>query len=294
MVRTFPSLNVAVGSVVAMALACSPSVVATPSAPIAAPSASSAQQQLLPIHYRVETRGEPGGEKLSVLADRAGSTFRVFAGEFTCCLSIMVEGDLDGDGLADALIEEGTGGAAGKFIYFFAPGTLSDGFSVQELGYGAGEVETWRGRSSLLLYTDNEGVNTDRPEQGTRRFAFERGRAVVVEEKHAVEVKAVVDLRSEQFDASYDRDEEKALRFDLDGDGKQDEVIGRLWFRWGRFHWRVRFGDGRVTEEDDSSVCKRLGVLPEKTAGHNDLVCDFDTRFRWNGHAYEAVVPKVR
>lgn len=248
----------------------------------------------LSIHYRVEARGEPGGEKLSVLADRGGSSFKVFAGEFTCCLSILVEGDLDGDGLTDALIEEGTGGAAGKSVYFFAPGTMSDGFLVQELGYGSAEVETWRGRPSLVLSTDNEGVNTDRPEEGTLRFAFEHGRATVVEQEHAVEIKALADLRSEQFDAVDARDEERSLSFDLDSDGKQDEVIGRLWFRWGRFHWRVRFGDGRVTEEDDSSLCKRLGVLPEKTAGYHDLVCDFDTRFRWNGRAYALAAARPR
>jgi hypothetical protein len=249
-----------------------------------------------PIRYRVVSQGGPGSETFSVLAKRNGSTFKVEGARFNCCLSVLTQKDLDGDGLIDAILEEGTGGtgAYGDPMYYFVAGTMGDVFLAQEVGNGEGKLAPWHGKSSLVLDTDNEGVNTDRPERGILRFAFENGHAVLVEEKHAVEIKALADLRSEQFDAVSNQDEEKSLFFDLDGDGKKDELVGRLWFRWGRFYWRVRFGDGRTTEEDDSSTCKRLGVLAQKTQGHHELVCDFDTRFRWNGIAYEAVSKKAR
>ena len=36
-----------------------------------------------------------------------------------------------------------------------------------------------------------------------------------------------------------------------------------------------------------STGCKRIGILKSKTKGMSDIVCDYDTIFRWNGKKYE-------
>ncbi len=207
------------------------------------------------------------------------------------CLSVFLENDLDGDGLTDALIESGGCSSYVQPTYFFVAGTMGARFAAQKVETGLGfTVETWRGRQTAVLESNNEGVNQDRPESVTRRFVFERGRAVMVDEQRAVEVVALANLRSEEFDYSKP-DQEKVLRFDLDGDGKKDVLAGTLWSRWGRIFWHVRFADGRVSG-GGTSGCKRLGVLAEKTMGYRDLVCDFDIRIQWDGRRYAPRVQK--
>jgi hypothetical protein len=228
----------------------------------------------------------PDGEKAGVVAKRNGATFAVSAPWANIRgVSVLEESDLDGDGLTDALIESSSLSSYVPTTYFFVAGTLTDHFEPQEIDTGDGlEVESWRGHPSVVVHSDNEGYNTDRPQSATRRFAFKRGRVVKVEEKRAVEVKALANLRAENFDGA-EPDEERRLLFDLDGDGKKDAIVGTLWQRWGRIMWQVQFADGSASDGGNIG-CKRLGVLAEKTLGHRDLVCDFDTRIKWNGQTY--------
>ncbi len=232
----------------------------------------------------------PGAEHspTSIVAERGGATFAVSVpGLDAFCHSVALERDLDGDGLSDALIESGGCGNVGHPVYFFLAGTTSDHFVGQELGAHRDslEVEIWRGRASIVLESDNEGWNLDRPQSITRRFVFQRGRAVMIDERHAVEMTALADLRAEDF-VGAKLDEERTLSVDLDGDRMNDAIVGTLWQRWGRIVWQVRFADGRVSDGGQTN-CKRLGVLADKTKGYRDLVCDFDTRLQWNGQSYD-------
>jgi len=159
---------------------------------------------------------------------------------------------------------------------------------VHELGsqWDEPDLVVREGRVSITLTTNNEGWNLYRPKQVTKRFVFEKGAPVLVEETHAREIEALANIRSEQFEGRAP-DDAVVLSFDLDADGKPDEISATLWERWGRLFWRVRFADG--TESGDSGHnCKRLGVLPELTLGRHDLVCDFDTRLKWDGKQYVA------
>jgi hypothetical protein len=247
------------------------------------------------IEYDVvePTDEDPDGKKAGVFAKRGGSTFTVQEPwPNRRCLSVFHESDLDGDGLTDALIESSACSSYVQPTYFFVAGTMGDRFAAQELESGVGlTVETWRGRPTAVLESNNEGYNQDRPESVTRRFVFERGRPVMVDEQRAVEVVALANLRSEEFDYAKP-DQEKVLWFDLDGDGKKDAIAGTLWQRWGRIMWQVRFADGRVSDGGDGGGCKRLGVLAEKTMGYHDLVCDFDARIQWDGQRYAPHVEK--
>lgn len=276
--------------------ASAPSRLATP--PVLAPSESVARRagptdakapSPSTIHYVVvePTEEDPDAGKAGVFAERNGANFAVSASWANVrCLSVVVESDLDGDGQTDALISDGGCSSYTPPYYHLVMGTMGDHFVAQELGVGVDiRVEAWRGRQTAVLKSNNEGYNLERPQEMTRRFAFERGRAVVVDEQHAVEQKALANLRAEDF-LGANPGQEKILSFDLDGDGKKDALAGTLWERWGRILWQIRFADGRVSDGGNDHACKRLGVLAEKTMGYRDLVCDFDTRITWNGRVY--------
>jgi hypothetical protein len=229
---------------------------------------------------------DPESRKSGLIAKRGDATFVIDEPWYNVrYLSVVHEGDLDGDGLVDALIENASHSSYVMPEYLFVAGTRGGRFVAQEFDSGRGlTVETWRGRLTAVVRSDNEGYNFARPESVTRRFAFEDGHPVQVDEQREVEIAALANLRAEDFEA--DPNHERVLWFDLDGDGKKDALAGTLWARWGRIQWEVRFADGRVSPGEGNSACKRLGVLAEKTLGHRDLVCDFDARIRWDGQRY--------
>lgn len=268
-----------------------PPVAAASEAAAPPPLATEAKAPAAPtIQYVVvePTEEDPDGKKAGVFAERDGASFAVSASwAVVGCLSVRIESDLDGDGQTDALISDGGCSSYTPPHFLVVMGTVGDRFVAQELGIGVDiRVEAWRGRQTAVLTSNNEGYNLERPQEVTRRFAFEHGRAVMVEEQHAVELKALANLRAEDFSGA-SSGQVKSLSFDLDGDGKKDALVGTLWERWGRIVWQVRFADGRVSDGGNSNTCKRVGVLADKTMGYRDLVCDFDARFTWNGRAYQ-------
>jgi hypothetical protein len=100
-------------------------------------------------------------------------------------------------------------------------------------------------------------------------------------------MESVVEIRSEIFDLAK-VGETHSIEYDLDGDGKKDQIKTTFWARWGRMFWAVEFADGKKFSSD--TACKRIGVLKTKTNGVSDLVCDQDKVFRWNGREYRATV----
>jgi len=98
-------------------------------------------------------------------------------------------------------------------------------------------------------------------------------------------MESITEIRSEMFDPNQ-VDETHSIEYDLDGDGKKDQIKTTYWARWGRLFWTVEFADGKKFSSD--TACKRIGILETKTNGVSDLVCDQDTVFRWNGREYGA------
>ena len=120
-------------------------------------------------------------------------------------------------------------------------------------------VEQWKGRWSIVVTSNNEGINLDRPLEITRRFILERGKAVKVEEWRRKDLESIVEMRSEIFNTD-DADEMHSVEYDLDGDGKKDQITGRLWYRWGRILWSVQFADGKKFSSDaDEAAFSYIG-----------------------------------
>ncbi|HEY6352630.1 MAG TPA: hypothetical protein VI636_24805 [Candidatus Angelobacter sp.] len=205
------------------------------------------------------------------------------------CLQIIDERDFDGDGSLDALVEDVTacGGNCCSNQFFFASALPDGTFAVSDEFADSWKdpvIEKWKGRWSVVVVSNNEGVNTDRPVEFTRRFVLEAGKAVKVEEHQRKDMNSILEMRSEIFHSQNER-ETHTLKYDLDGDGKKDTITGHLWERWGRIMWTVEFADGKKFSSNDA--CKRIGVLATKTNGVHDLVCDQDTVLHWNGSEYK-------
>jgi hypothetical protein len=240
------------------------------------------------ITYSIRA-GASSFDPVALVATFNGKTSVLIPKSENKCLVIVERKDFDGDGLADALVENETacGGNCCANTFFFVSArpdgsfTMSDEFADS---WADPTIEKWKDRWSVVVVSNNAGVNRERPVEMTRRFVLEAGKAVKVEEHQRKNMKAVVEMRSEIF-RSDKPDETHTLQYDLDGDGKKDTITGTLWERWGSILWKVEFADGK--KFSSSTGCKRIGVLATKTAGVHDLVCDQDTVLHWDGSAYK-------
>lgn len=139
----------------------------------------------------------------------------------------------------------------------------------------------------FTFYSNNEGMNTDDFQQTRSRYIIEQGQPKLIETTEDKELAALVELRSHQLTPEQQSGKTfTLLRYDLDHDGKTDELVGELWERWGRLNVRIQWANG--TQTDDNYSCKRIGVLASKTQGVQDLVCDNSQRLVWNGNGYSA------
>ncbi len=236
------------------------------------------------IEYSVE---KPGDLYSVLLAKANGKTYTLIDESKKACLEVVDTRDWDGNGLTDAMVKRITacGGNCCPDAFFFVSALPGGRFEISgDLAdsWQDPAIEKWKGRWSVVIVSNNEGVNTERPVEYTRRFILRDGKGVKVEESLRKSMAALVEMRSEIF---HKADEEHSIRFDLDGDGKPDVISGALWERWGRILWSVRFANGKEFKSD--TACKRIGVLSTKTGGVNDLVCDQDTVLRWTGEGYK-------
>jgi hypothetical protein len=217
-----------------------------------------------------------------------GKTTVLISRKREMCLRILAEKDFDGDGFPDVLVENVTacGGNCCSDTFFFVSPRPDGHFVVSPEFADSWDdpvMERWKGRWSVVVISNNTGMNTDPPVEFTRRFVLEAGKPVKVEQHRRQDMKSIVELRSNMFD-SKDPEATLTLEYDLDGDGKKDAIVSTFWERWGSMMWTVKFANGKTF---DSNVgCRRVGVLATKTNGVNDIVCDQDGVFCWDGTKY--------
>lgn len=241
------------------------------------------------IRYSIRQSGDTAFGPSALLATLNGKTSILIGKAKKECLSIVEQRDFDGDGYLDALVENITacGGNCCPNRFFFVSARPDGTFAVSDEladSWKDPVIEKWKGKWSVVIVSNNEGANNERPVEYTRRFVLQDGKGIKVEEHRRPDMKAIVEMRSEIFKTD-DPGETHSFQYDLDGDGKKDTISGRLWARWGRILWTVDFANGKTFSSDDA--CKRIGVLSTKTNGANDLVCDQDTVLHWNGSEYK-------
>lgn len=238
------------------------------------------------VTYVAKSSGFSAPTQLLAVVD--GQTYELISESEELCLQLTDQRDFDSDGYQDAFVTHllacGGNSAANRFFFYSYAGnghfrrSESVGYSWEEP-----KIEKWKGRWSVQIVSNNEGANLFPPWEATERFVLDSGKLVRVEASERKHMLAVVDLRSDAFETG-DPDQPRSITLDLNGDGAADQIIGRLWPRWGRMFWTVRFTRGLSYESN--TACKRIGVLATSTNGARDLVCDQDSVFTWNGREY--------
>ncbi|WP_157202725.1 hypothetical protein [Calidithermus chliarophilus] len=247
------------------------------------------------VYERVDPNTETPGPPFYRLVARSGDRAYVVIDEKEeICFYDLYPKDFDEDGYSDVLIRMngGCGGNCCLDEYFFVSHRGNGRFSRSKpFGYAYKEpkIERHRGRWSVVVEVRNEGFNTDDPIDVRERYVLEDGNAVLVEKSELKPLLALAEMKSEEL-SDLTAAEERSLRYDLDGDGTDDQIIGSFWARWGRISWRVQFSSG--LSFDDNRACKRIGVLASRSQGVHDLVCDLATVYRWDGKTYVRQEPE--
>jgi hypothetical protein len=186
-------------------------------------------------------------------------------------LDVVHEGDLDGDGLTDAVIRSHQGGNCCA-PYYFVVSHRSDGFfSVHhhESMYGYQIEIKNKGAEPLIEILDAVG-SSDYPieheELITLRFT-EGNLEVVSQLINTALIPALVEVTGQDV-----QEADRLVLFDVDGDGREEEMIASYWERWGT----VIMGDIVTTSKGEvnfSVGCSRIGFMKTTTNGLHDIVC---------------------
>lgn len=204
------------------------------------------------------------------------------------CLRIIKKADFNKNGFDDVLIEIITacGGTcfANSFMIFSYDG--SSFRKTESIGYDWNGVEIKIKNSNYLFIIEdnNEGMNTEFPTTATGTYQLKDYEWELIEKKVPQKIEALKEIQSKDF-FDMSSDETISLMFDLDNDGKLDEIICSPWMRWGRMSWKIHFGNGKKIKGEGTP--KRIGILASKTKGYNDLVLDIDEQLKWNGSYYQ-------
>lgn len=192
--------------------------------------------------------------------------------------------DFDNNGYEDALIEETCGGTACPLssLFFCIYDHKNDEFKITESFGSISEspkIEKWKGKWSVGI-TSGRVMEMYRAKE---RYILDNGEPVRVEYEEAKRLKAKLEMLPEDF-SDYEKRSEKVIKYDLDGDGKYDSIIGEYWDRWNSINWKIKFANGKYF--DGQAAYLRIGILPSKTNGVHDLVLGLDNIFIWTGDKY--------
>lgn len=140
------------------------------------------------------------------------------------CLNIVSQRDFAGSGILSALVMHSVacGGNCCPDKFFFVS-YLGDGqFKVSSEfadSWKEPEIEKWKGRWSVVVVSNNAGMNQERPLEFTRRFVLQDGEAAKMEEHQRSDLKTIVEIRSEVFKGT--PGEEHTIKYDLTATAKK-------------------------------------------------------------------------
>lgn len=202
------------------------------------------------ITYSVTQSGEIPSGPSTLLATVNGKSSVLINKSKGKCLQIVEQRDFDGDGSLDALVEDITacGGNCCANQFFFVSARPDGTFAMSDEfadSWTDPIIEKWKGQWSVVVVSNSEGFNLQELVEITRRFVLRGGKAVKVEEHRHEELKAIAEMRSDIFKGD-NPEETHSFEYDLDGDGKNDTIRGKLWERWGRILWTVEFANGKT------------------------------------------------
>ena len=195
-------------------------------------------------------------------------------------LDVVHEGDLDGDGLTDAVISSHQGGNCCAPYYFVVSHRGNGFFSVHhhDSMYGY-EIEVKNNSEEPLIEVLDAVGSSDYPIEHEELITlrFTKGDLKVVSQLiNTALIPALVEVTGQDV-----KEADKLILFDVDGDGREEEMIASYWDRWGT----VIIGDIVTTPKGKvnfSVGCSRIGFIKTTTSGLHDIVCGRNDILRYD------------
>ena len=187
-------------------------------------------------------------------------------------LEVKFEGDLDNDGLIDAVISSHQGGNCCA-PYYFVVSHRGDGFfsvHTHDSLYGY-EIDIVKKYDEYLIEVLDSVSSSDYPisKDELTLLRFSKGNLEVVSRLlNTALIPTLVEVTGQDV-----REANKLILFDVDGDGNDEEMIASYWDRWGTviIEEIVTTSHGKVTF---SIGCGRIGFMKTTTNGLHDIICN--------------------
>jgi len=203
--------------------------------------------------------------------------------------SIFAQEDLDGDGRDEVILEIHHGGNCCGSEYAIVSHRGENYFSItqHEVFDGAGfpsfELVDYKGERLIEVVNSSTGVDNKSQSQTISLLRFEYGQLKLLSQsENASIIPAIVEVNSYEFDQ--DNPIQIIKEFDADGDDTADKLVCDYWARWGAAVCDV--DSSAFGYQDLSLGCHRVGVLPERSNGLSDLVCNHFSVLKFDGQEY--------
>ena len=195
---------------------------------------------------------------------------------------IVDQVDLDGDGIEEGILQtQGKGNCCGPT--FFVIKRVKEGFySILEHdeldgrpGLSFDEID---GEKILVVYNRSGGFDNVSDERTISHLKLANGKLELIAKFYnAAFLKSELDITARELKEIEPK--RRLFTFDLDLDGKEDELSCYYWWRWGVVSCAVTSTKlGKVS----IPKCSRIGILSSITNGMHDLICDRNYTFTWS------------
>ena len=205
-------------------------------------------------------------------------------------LNIVAQGDLDGDGLQEAVVYEWGGGNAIAPPYLVYYDSQEEKFKKVE-GFDIVseepeiKIEEWNNQQTLVCRV---GIRTD-------RYTYSDHTLSVVERNIPDVGTHMATVSLAQLFKDDDDGVEKSIYIDIDGDGSTEKLTfyhdSSHALNWGKamLLLRIEADDWRIPENTDDQLGisgETFTFLSVKTNGVPNLLCDDAWIFKWDGSNY--------
>ena len=206
--------------------------------------------------------------------------------------SIFAQADLDSDGRDEVILEIHHGGNCCGSEYAIVSHRGENYFSIVQhetfdgAGFPSFELVDVGGKKLIQVVNISTGVDNTSQTQTISLLRFEYGQLTLLSQsENASIIPAIVEVNSFEFDG--DNPIQIIQEFDADGDVTADKLICDYWARWGSTVCDV--DSSAFGYQDLSLGCYRVGVLPSRSEGLSDLVCNHFSLLRFDGEKYGVV-----